>query len=189
VDRYIKPSDLTEEELSYLRKEGKLQLLNLLDPFLINIRGFSMTNPFNKGRLRWTANAGHVLTSFGHTIDANVLLQQSRVNLLFVAHAYANSDRYFPGIELQLHEYPAQIFGRAVTMSPRGLLWLQPEGQRFRTTASQVGGLVSLKIRQRTRKRLGAYVEVSAKSAGWVAGEVELGSNVSVRLGASIAIH
>jgi hypothetical protein len=42
VDRDIKRADLTSEESKYLKRQGRLQLVNLLAPFLFNAGGFTI---------------------------------------------------------------------------------------------------------------------------------------------------
>ena len=39
LDRYIKFSDLTSDERTFLRRQARLQWLNLLDPHLIGLKG------------------------------------------------------------------------------------------------------------------------------------------------------
>jgi len=187
IDRYIKPSDLTAEELGYLRHEGRLELLNFVDPFLIGWRGVSI--PVKGSPLRLNANLGHVLTPFGHTVDTNVFLSRGQVNLLIVAHAYANHEHIFPGLEARLVDYPLTVRGHALAVSSRVAWWRQPDGQRFNAAAGNGGGLISVKVRGGGVRRVGAFAEVQAKTAGWVAGAEALDRNVSVRAGVSIALR
>ena len=189
IDRYIKPDDLTPAELRYLRRQGRLQLLNFLDPFLVGARGITVGNPLTGRPLRVTANVAHVLTSFGHTVDANLFLARGDVGLFVVLHGYANGERVFPGIQAELLDYPVAVRGRALTLSPRAALWLQPDDQRFHTRDAAPGGLLALKVHRSGAGRFGAFAEVEAKTAGWVAGVVNLGPNVGVRVGGSLALR
>jgi hypothetical protein len=75
--------------------------------------------------------------------------------------------------------------GRALAVSPRLGVWLQPEGQRFRTSDADAGALASLRVRAGVSRRIGAFAEVEAKTAGWVAGVPHLDGNVALRLGVS----
>lgn len=187
LDRYIKPADLTAEELGYLRHEGHLQLLNFVDPFLIGWRGVSI--PVKGSPLRLNATLGHLLTPFGHTVDTNVFLSRGKMNLLFVAHAYGNREHTFPGLEARLVNYPITVGGHALDVSSRVAVWRQPGDQRFNAVQGDGGGLISVKVRGGGVRRFGAFAEVQAKTAGWVAGTEALDRNVSVRAGVSIALR
>ena len=189
IDRYIKPADLTPAELRYLKRQGRLQLLNLLDPFLLGMRGVTVRSPAGGGPLRVTASLGHVLTSFGHTVDANLFLEQDDVRLLVVLSGYANGARRFPGLRAELLDYRTAFRGHTLDLSPRAALWLQPEGQRFHARAASPGGLVALKVHRPGRGRFGAFAEVEAKTAGWVAGNVRLDRSASVNIGASLGFR
>ncbi|MBI4538917.1 MAG: hypothetical protein HY704_05325 [Gemmatimonadetes bacterium] len=189
IDRYIKAADLTREERDFLELQGWLQLLNFVDPNLIGLRGFAARKALDGRRLAFNLSLGHLLTSFGYTLDANVFLRQGRVNLFVVLHGYANGARRFPGIDAALLEYPVTIGGRSLALSPRAALWLQPEQQRFRSTRAVAGGLAALRVDHPLSQRLGSFIEVEGKTAGWVAGTVDLASNVSVRLGVSTVLR
>jgi hypothetical protein len=188
IDRYIKASDLTPEEHDFLAKMGKLQIINFVDLNLVGISGFDITSPLNGRPMRINATASHYLTSFGYSIDANLFLKQGPTNLFVVAHRYSNGARSFPGIDVQLIDLPLAVARVPIDVSPRLSLWLQPEDQGFRTTAAKPGLLGALKVRQVTSSRVAAFVEIEGKTDGWVAGNVSLGRNVSVRVGGSLRL-
>ena len=189
IDRYVAARDLTREEHAFLAREGRLQLLNFIDPNLLGVGGVTVRDPWRGGELRVNASAGHYLTSFGHSIDVNLFLKEDATNLFIVLHRYTNGARSLPGMEVQLLDAPVTIAGRALEVSPRVGLWLQPRDQSFRTTSAQAGGLVSVRIRPVTSARIGTFVEVEGKTAGWVAGNVDLERNVSVRIGGSLRVN
>lgn len=189
IDRYIKPEDLTSGELRYLRRQGWLQLLNFVDPFLLDARGITVSNPVNGRPMRLNARAGHVLTPFGYTIDADVLLHQEEVRLFVVLHTYVNERRALPGIEVTMMEYPINAFRQALAVSPRAAIWLQPAGQRFHTGAVTPGGAIGIRVRKREAGHIGAFVEMEGKTAGWIAGNVYLGPNVSVRAAVTLTVR
>jgi hypothetical protein len=186
IDRYIKPDDLTAEERAYLEHQGRLQLLNFVDPFLFGVQGITIA--VHGQPLRFNANLGHLLTPFGRTIDSNVFVTRGHTNLLLIAHAYANQAHTFPGLEARLIDWPLHVAGHAVSVTPRAAVWRQPAGQAFRAASGAGGGLVGVKVRHDGR-RLGAFAELEAKSAGWVAGTAALDRDVSVRVGLSIAVR
>lgn len=189
INRYIPARDLTREERDFLAREGHLQLLNFLDPNLLGLGGVTLRNPWNGADLRVNASAGHYLTSFGHSIDVNLFLREGATNLFVALHRYTNGARSLPGMEVQLLEAPVTVAGMKLDVSPRAAFWLQPRDQSFRTTSTQPGGLVAVRIRQATPARVGAFVELEGKTAGWVAGNVHLERNVSVRIGASVRLN
>jgi hypothetical protein len=113
---------------------------------------------------------------------------QGDVNLWVVLHRYENAQRRFAGVDARVLDYPVSFGGRHLHVSPRAALWMQPRDQVFRTSDAAFGGLASLRVHRAGTGRLGTWAEVEAKTAGWVAGNVNLGANVSVRLGGSLMI-
>jgi hypothetical protein len=189
VNRYTATTDLTPEERRYLARQGRLALLNFLDPHLVGVRGVTFRNGPGRVPVRANLTARHLLTSFGHTVDANLFLARGGGNLFVVLHGYANRDRAFlPGVDAELVDRPARAAGRRVELSPRLALWAQPAGQAFRTRAVRGGGLAALRVRAPLGRRLGASAEVEVKTAGWVSGVVQLDRAVNVRLGASTTL-
>jgi hypothetical protein len=189
IDRYVAPRDLTADERAFLAREGRLQLLNFADLNLLGIDGFTMKNPWNGGALRFNATASHYLTSFGHTVDLNLFMKQGDLNLYVVGRRYSNGARSFPGVDAQVLNAPVTIAGRGFEISPRLAMWMQPEDQAFRTTSAAPGALASIKIRPASASLVTTFVELEAKTAGWVAGNVNLGSNVSLRMGGSLRLR
>ena len=184
VDRYIKLSDLTDEERRFLRRQGKLQLLNLVDPFLFGFsRGIAIGDAANPTRV--SAGLSHFLTSFGYAMDANVLLRRGETNLAVTLHGYRNDARLFPGVEAELIDLPVTVRGRPLAITSRAAWWLQPEGQAFRTASSSMGGLLSARVRMATSERFGAFAELEAKTPGWVAGTPYLNGGAALRIGLS----
>ncbi|MEP6991633.1 MAG: hypothetical protein ABJA80_11950 [bacterium] len=189
INRYVKASDLSPEEHDFLQREGHLQLINFLDPNLFAFGGVTVRDPWRQTNVRLNVSASHYLTSFGHAIDMNVFLREGAANVFVVLHRYTNGARSMPGVELQVLDAPISVASRAIVVSPRVALWMQPRDQAFRTTDSQVGGLASLRIRPATTARLSNFIEIEAKTAGWVAGTVQLDRNVSVRVGGSVRLN
>lgn len=188
IDRYVRASDLTDEERAYLKRQGRLQRLNFLDPNLLGLHGFTVRGPAGGRPLRFNASAGHVLTSFGHTVDLNLFLRQGDRNLFVALHRYENGARTFPGVDAELLDLPVRVGGRGLLVSPRLALWMQPAGQSFRTREAKPGALAALRVVRPGSSRWGTFAEVEAKTAGWVAGNVNLDPNVSVRLGGSLTL-
>lgn len=186
INRYRKLSDLTREEKDFLELQVALSFLNLLDSNLIGFARFNATNPFTKAPFEWNATVRHHLTSFGFTVDLNLFLRQTPWNILFIAHNYLNDSRYFPGVDLELLRYPVKILNRDFLVSPRTALWLQPKDQRFFTDAASLGGLARLKLEWMLAGALLPYVELEAKSEGWVAGNAYLDPSFSAKVGIAV---
>jgi hypothetical protein len=135
------------------------------------------------------ASLGHLLTSHGYVLEANVLLRRGSDHAAFAARTYVNGARYFPGIEATLLDRTTRIRGRDFELTPRVLLWLQPKDQGFRTRSATPGAMASLRIRSTSGSRFRSFVEIEAKSAGWVAGTPYLGAAVGVRSGVTALLR
>ena len=94
-----------------------------------------------------------------------------------------NGERNFAGVDAELIDEPLTVRGRRLTVTPRVALWMQPEGQRFRDGDAKPGGLAGVRVRYRR-----AFVDLEAKSAGWVAGNVHLDGNVGIRFGVVVPL-
>jgi hypothetical protein len=68
-------------------------------------------------------------------------------------------------------------------MSTTTALWQQPRRQRFDTESSTLGGQLAIRIDYPLHELWSIYVETDRKTAGWVAGNVYLDANTSVRTG------
>ena len=82
VDRYIQPSELSSEELRYLRLQGGLILLNFLSPQMFGFDRFRGTNPFTHEPCWWNAALTHHPASFGTATRLHIFYQQGVVNLV-----------------------------------------------------------------------------------------------------------
>lgn len=188
INRYIKYDDLTVDEQDYLKDNLKLSLLNLVNPFLYRFDYFTATNPFNENPFQWNASLRHHLTSFGYSVDANLLFKQNSVNAIAIIHNYFNKSHYFPGLELVLIRFPIKVNAWRWPLSVRTAFWLQPKEQMFFTDESELGGIATIKLNIPTQTNVESYIEVEAKTDGWVAGNVYLQNDVSLRLGISAKI-
>jgi hypothetical protein len=189
VDRYIQPSELTGEELRYLRRQGRLFLLNLLSPQMFGFDRFRGTNPISHEPCLWNAAVTHHFTSFGTATGLHLFLQEGRTNLSFTLNNYLTRYKYWPGLALELVRCPLAIGSKTLAVSASASLWLQPCGQRFASTKAQGGGGVSLGVACPLTKRLNWYVECDGKSAGWMAGNAYLGSAFQARTGLTLELE
>ena len=174
IDRYIKPADLSEQEIDFLKKQGRLQWFNMLSPLFLGFEQFKLGK--NKANFAFR----HVLTPFGHNLSADVFFQTPKNNLFFTLHNYGNRDNIFFGLESAIVDKP--VLANKILLSGRVMAWTQPENQAFETSNGQLGGLIGLKT-QYARNILTPYVEVEAKTKGWVMGNVFSEGNVSINAG------
>jgi hypothetical protein len=181
INRYTKFSDLTDEERKYLVLQGTLSRLNLLDPNLFGLRSFSVAN-WRGQSVRINANMRHWLTASGYALDLNLFTRNGDRRFFTTLRLYRNHDRIFPGVDAEI---PAPMFGvrDGLVVSPRLALWIQPDGQRFVTRQGAVGGLMAARIIRRLTERGAAFLELTAKTAGWTPGESSLDRSVAVRSG------
>jgi hypothetical protein len=178
LDRYITTADLTDEEYSYLKKQGNLQWINAASPMLFGFRRIKLNNKGLYGNL----SLHHYLTSFGNDISCNVFLMNNRHNLFFAIHSYQNYTTSFPAIEAQLTDWKP-LFSGALYISPRVMAGFQPYNQEFKTSKAAFIGLAECKIELSTKYLISPYAEFSLKTAGWIAGNEFLDKNFSCRVG------
>jgi hypothetical protein len=185
IDRYIRYADLSGGERHYLRLQGRLQLLNLLDPNLIGFKRFVVGPQGNaQGRVEWMLSAYHQPTPFGFDAGLNFFLRAQGASVQARVHNYSSGDHpWLPGIEAQLVDSPARIGSHSLYLSPRVSLWLQPHHLRFTGTGVHPGALVGLRAAVPFNSLARVFVETEAKSEGWVPGNVALEPAVSGRLG------
>jgi hypothetical protein len=188
INRYIKTTDLTHEELSYLQKQGNLQFLNLLSPSLIPPSLFGMD--FNRLRLSENGLIGTIavhdyLTSFGSDISLSAFLKNRLYNFIFALHNFQNYHHWFPGLEAQMIDWVMPLFSRTLYVSPRIIIGVQPLNQGFKTDKAAFLGLAEcrLELAPSEKSVINPFIELSAKSIGWVAGNEFLDRNFSVRCG------
>jgi hypothetical protein len=183
IDRYINTTDLTGEEMDYLKRQGNLQWLNILSPMMIGIRSIKL----NKNGLTGNFSVHNYLTSFGNDISCNAFLMNTRYRMFFAIHSYNNFYRAYPAMEAQLLDWSPAFSGK-LYISPRILAGLQPLNQEFKTRDAAFMGLAECKMELNWKYFVSPFAEFSLKTTGWVAGNEFLGSNFSCRLGLSARI-
>lgn len=184
IERPIKVADLTGEEYDYLTHMGRLQYLNFISPFLIGVNRIKLND-----HTAFNFAVRHYLTSFGQDATVDFMLDRNNKNWMLSLHAYQNKDGFFPGIEVGNHSLRFPVKSKNLEVTTRGMLWLQPDGQEFYTTKAQPGGLLQLRVGIPFGKTFSAYAETEAKTAGWVAGNPYLKSNVTMRMGFKLDIR
>ncbi len=179
IDRYIKTTDLTNEELSYLKQQGRLQWLNALSPMFFGVKSINIFNTGFSGNF----SVRNFLTSFGNSISGNIYLANPTYKFHIAYHSNQNYNNSFPAIEMQLIDFEKTINSTPFYISPRLLFGMQPLNQEFKTQKSAFLGLAECRIELKSNKIINPFIEVSAKTKGWIAGNEFLDENLSCRFG------
>jgi hypothetical protein len=180
LNRYRKTTDLQPEQLAYLKRQGNLQFLNLLSPMMLGIRSI----PLGSG-LSGNFAVRNFLTSFGNDISLQVYLMKGPRKAILSLHHASNYRRGYPAAEVMLPDFPLGA-GKRLLFSPRLLTGIQPRDASFTTRQAQWLGMASGRVDWLSRSsRWSPYLEVSAKTAGWVAGNEFLQKQISGRFGLS----
>jgi hypothetical protein len=175
-------SDLKDNEKEFLKTRAMLSLLNFASPMMFGIRSIPLgdTGLYGNFALR------HFYTSFGTDSRLDLYLKNSLYSLKFVLHNYINYEHYFPAVEAALVDFPLRLGGLDMYLSPRVIIGVQPKDQGFFTAAPEFFGLAGLRADFALSKHFLPYVEFTAKTDGWVAGNESLEASASVRLGVSM---
>jgi hypothetical protein len=182
IARYIAPSQLSDSERDYLIKQAWLSYLNFVSPALYGVNSF----PWGETGVEWNAALNHYFTSFGSDTPLQILVKRAPFNIAFTLHNYMNYENYFPALEAELFDFPLRAGGLDIYLSPRVLVGMQPANQEFMTGSPAFLGLFGLRADFGLSGHFLPYIDLSAKTSGWVAGNEYLDSNVSVRLGVSM---
>lgn len=182
VARYITYAQLTQEEKDYLTLHMWLEYLNFVSPLLYGFRSFSL----GKTGFEWNFALRHYLTSFGADIPVSVFLRYQNLNVAFTYHSYLNYKNYFPAIEAELIDYPLNFGNFRMFLSPRVLIGMQPANQYFKTSNPEFLGLFGLRVDFRVSENILPYIDFSAKTDGWIAGNESLKASVDFQAGVSM---
>jgi hypothetical protein len=181
-DVVIQFSDLTGDEQSFLRNRVLAGLINFVSPAMLGIRSI----PLGKnGGGSWNFALRHYYTSFGTDSSIDFYLKLDKYKWKFSFHNYINYEHYFPAVEAELIDYPARAGGVELLLSPRGMAGMQPKDQRFKTSAPEFFGLLGLRTDVPVSKHLYIFCDITAKTAGWVAGNEDLNGSARIELGIS----
>jgi len=197
INRYRKLSHLTGEEKDYLEQQFWLSWLNLVDPQLLGLREFEVSNPFSGRRMLLNASLRHQPAPFGYVLSGQFFFLQPPVKVFVGVHRYVNHERSFPGLEVQLLRLPVQLTGgHPLSLSARAVVWMQPDDQYFFADSGEPGALGSVRLGLPLADKLGVeavralepFVEMQAKTEGWVPGEVSLLPSFELRAGVEASV-
>jgi hypothetical protein len=185
IDRYISYSRLAPDEQRFARRQFWLSLLNFVDPNLIGIQRMRLPWLVRGAPVDFNLALRYIPAAFGYDLRLDLFAQRTPAqNLLVSLHGYFNHGGPFPGLEVALYRLPVgQLAGKPFMLGARVAGWLQPERLRYDSTAGDVGGLIGVRAGLALIPACEPYLEVEAKSAGWVTGNVFLDANLSARMG------
>jgi hypothetical protein len=108
------------------------------------------------------------------------------LNFAFSFHNYMNYHNWFFSLEGEMLDFPVSLTNNfSLLLSPRVMVGMQPAGQEFQTNKPAFFGLVGCRV-DFDAKVLGVFqpwLEVAAKTDGWVAGNEYLDKNISFQAG------
>jgi hypothetical protein len=183
LGRYLSASSFSKEEIAYTRTQSMLHYLNCVSPAMFGIKGIVVKKDDIGNSWRMNFAMRHLFTSFGNDVSARVYFQTPQYNWVFTLHNYNNFNSSFQGLEAEIVDYIIKTEKKELPFSARLMAWGQPKDNEFKTSSSTFGALVGLKLQYPATEIFRPFIETEAKTAGWVAGNPFLGSNVSVRLG------
>ena len=186
IDRYRKRTQLTDEGRAYLTRQAWLSLLNFADPRMFGVRRFVWGGADGGPPAYVNVALRHLPAAFGYALRGDLYFMRGETRLLASLYAYGNARHVLPGLEATLLRVPLGRLPLAV--SPRLAVWLQPGQQRYDSSALAPGGLAGLRLTWQATARVQPWLELEAKSEGWVPGIVHLTSNVSVRTGIAASL-
>jgi hypothetical protein len=181
INRYRTTRDLTGDELNYLKRQGWWQVFNYLSPMMFGFK----TLPFGDTDIKWNFAFRHMLASFGTDLSLEAFIKIDKFNFVAAYHNYQNYEHVFPALEIEMIDYPVKLGTIDAYISPRILVGAQPKKQSFFTSEAEFFGLIGSRMDFQITRHWLPYIEVVAKTNGWVAGNEFLESNISARLGVS----
>lgn len=178
IRRYRRTTDLTREERAFLIKVARKQWLNFASPTMLFINAIKINQ-----NLKVNFALFHLLTSFGYDAGSNFFINYKNNKIFFAIHNYHNLKNSFYGVEAQLLDKKVKLAGKELLLSPSAFLWTQPKDLAFRTDRGEFGCKTELMASMKLGNTWQPYITLSAKTKGWVAGDVYQNSNFSGRFG------
>jgi hypothetical protein len=118
-----------------------------------------------------------------------VFLNIDKFNFVAAYHNYRNYGHTFPAIEVEMIDYPIQIGNFNMFLSPKIMIGMQPKEQNFFTSKVEFFGLIGTRADFQINRYLFPYLEITAKTGGWVAGNEFLESNTKLIIGVSARFY
>jgi len=187
--RYTRLSDLTGEERRYLRRVEWRTFLNLVNPNIVGVRGFRLSDD-----LRLNVGLGHCLGPFGDFIDEKIWLAlRGTIKVHAYVREFENLDRWFLAGGVGVLDFPVT---KRVSVSAMAHGWNEPLGLDFRGRSGRRGGAVDATGHYWFPLRASARLEylsldlgLIAKTAGFLPEEIVMGRHFGVRLGLTLGFR
>lgn len=186
--RYTRYSDLTSDEISYLKKMGYRSFLNLLNPNIIGISNIRVSK-----YLSLNLGMGHTMCPFGDFTDENLWLKiKGKLMIDTYFRQYQNKNHTFLAGGFGIKDYPlTNRFVSSIDIH----FWDQPEKLSFTDDKAKFGGGVewigkyffNTKEKYR-RKGISLDFGLTYKTAGFLPEEIRMQKHFGMRLGTSIAL-
>ncbi len=149
-----------------------------LDSFWSWIGTSGPTTPF------WMkATVKSVSTSFGMSRNLNLFMTSGDARWAVSLLNQNNSRTYFPGLNLELYEYPFHLANNPILITPRLSLWAQPQGGLTDSSVWQWGGLWLISLEVPFNEEVGLWVEGLGKTEGWAQGVDDTSASWALRTG------
>jgi hypothetical protein len=187
--RYTRLADLTDPERRYLRRVEWRTFLNLVNPNVIGVTGFRLSDD-----LRVNVGLGHCLGPFGDFIDEKIwLADRHKLKVTAYLREFQNLDHWFLGAGVGVLDYP---LAKRVAVSALVHYWNQPLNLSFAETSGKAGGAVDVTGRYKFPLRPGARVEYLScdlgliwKSAGFLPEELAMDRHFGLRCGLTLGFR
>lgn len=188
-DRYIRPSDLADEQITWLERQASLSMLNLISPMNFMVSSITLKRYEDGNTLKGNFSFRYFPTSFGATMGIDLLVKTPEYNIFLAPHFNRNYKNYFPGIEIMLFEYPVQAFGQKLLTTVDVIADMQPASQSFFTSKSRFAGYINANLKWKASKILYPFVSVNGKTYGWVKGDPFIKSRAGFEVGLSARVN
>ena len=182
--RYTNYVDLTSEEQGFIRRIGYRSFLNLLNPLIIGVRNFKLSNT-----TKINIGMGYTMSPFGDFIDENVWVKYRALNIGFYARQFQNRNNWFNGFGLSVNDY---TFKDRLSLSIATHFWQQPVDYDFNTSESFIGGAIDVDVKYwfalKDNNGISLDLGMIYKTKGFLPEELYLKEHFGIRIGTSIKI-
>lgn len=182
-DRYIKGSDLTDEQLNWLTKQYKLSRLNLISPMNFFISSIKIKKLSDGSYLKGNFSVRYYPTSFGNQVGIDLMVKYKKWNLFASPHLNQNFQNNFPGLDFAVIDYPLKYRDEDLSVSVYATTDFQPESDGFFSNKGVFVGSLKSTVKWQFNKWLYTSLSASAKSKGWIKGNPFMGNNVGASMG------
>ncbi len=134
--RYTKYAELTGEERKYVHRMGYRSLLNLLNPLMLGMGNFKVSDD-----LKMNVGMGYTMAPFGDFIDENIWIKYKDLNIHGYARQFQNRSNWFNGFGIRVIDFRLH---KKMYTNISGHYWSQPEDYDFNTSDSFSGGAIDV---------------------------------------------